>query len=372
MTNRHAVLLVLLLAAGTTARPAAAAVNAAELRGELQDKSQARDDARAQAQTLRQQIEQLNTRDAELKALQASGAKGLAVKRARLADLNARDAALRAQMGSNQSALAGLLGALELYRRDPPPALLVSPGSAKDAVRAAILVRAATPELARRAAAFRAEAEDLQRVRRAMDTVSEDLFTSESGVADALAAVEKDLRDKTALQRQMDADAADAERRMQMLIGELHAQGASISGPSVRPGTPANGPDRLTPPVEGALVGRFGQGRGVLRSDGVSWRPDPGAQVRAPAAGLVEYAGPLRGWGEVVIMDVGGGYRLVLAGLGRSAAGAGQPVRAGQVVGAMATSSSPELYLELRKNGTPQDPQRLLRASPLAHGAGRG
>jgi septal ring factor EnvC (AmiA/AmiB activator) len=367
MPRRRPFLLLTLVASTATAGAATGASSPAELRGELQVTGQARDDARAQSQTLRGQIVQLGARLDHLKSIQASGAQGMAAKRAKLGELNARETSLRAQMGDNQAALSGLLGALELFRRDPPPALLVTPGSAKDAVRAAILVRAATPELARRAAAFREQAEELQQIRRSMDTLSEDLFTSESDLAEALAGTEKDLRGKTDLQRQMDADAADADRRAQMLIGQLRAQGAPLSGPIAKPGAPAAAPDVLTPPVQGTLVGRFGQVRGALRSNGLSWRSAPGALVRAPAAGLVEFAGPLRGWGQVVIMDAGGGYRIVVAGLERTTTSAGRAVGPGQVLGAMASQgvSPPQLYLELRKDGSPQDPRRLMRVSPL-------
>ena len=363
---------LLILSAGpATAAPAR---RAAELRGELQSKSQTRDDDKAQAQALREQIARLNAQLTELKAVAASGEKGLAGKRAQLAALNAQESALLDQMGANQSALAHLLGALELYRRDPPPALLVSPRSAKDAVRAAILIRAAAPELARRAAAFRAKAEALQRVRRAMDTVSEDLFTSESALADGRASIEADLREKTALQRQLDADAQDADQRAQILARELHALGAPLKGPAFLPGAPEQAPTALAPPVDGALTRRFGQGVGGPRAGGVTWRTTPGALVRAPAAGVVEYAGALKGWDGVVILDVGGGVHLVLAGLDTFAATAGRSVHAGQTLGAMAARGSgpPELYMELRKDGEPEDPGRLLRSPALAPGGGRG
>ena len=346
---------------------AAPARRAAELRGELQAKSQTRDDDKAQAQALRDEIARLNAQLDELKAVAASGEKGLAGKRAQLAALNAQEKALLDQMGANQSALAHLLGALELYRRDPPPALLVSPRSAKDAVRAAILIRAATPELARRAAAFRAQAEALQRVRRSMDTVSETLFTSESALADGRAAIEADLREKTALQRQLDADAADADQRAQILARELHALGAPLKGPAFLPGAPEHAPASLRAPVEGVLTRRFGQ-TGGAHASGVTWRTAPGAIVRAPADGMVEYAGGLKGWDGVVILDVGGGLHVVLAGLDNLAAAAGRPVHAGQTLGAMAQrgAAPPELYMELRRDGEPEDPARLLRSAALA------
>ena len=100
----------------------AAGPNVAALRGELEARSLAREDAHAQAQQLREDITRLDAQLAELRAVAATGTQGLAEKRARLGDLNQREAALRADMGANQGALASLLGALELYRRDPPPA----------------------------------------------------------------------------------------------------------------------------------------------------------------------------------------------------------------------------------------------------------
>ena len=48
---------------------------------------------------------------------------------------------------------------------------------------------------------------------------------------------------------------------------------------------------------------------------------------------MVEYAEPLKGWGVVMILRLGGGYRLVLAGLDAPLAAAGQTVSEGQPVG---------------------------------------
>ncbi len=349
------------------------APNVADLRAQYRSKSLARDDDRAEAQALRQQLTQLDAQLTQLRAVEAAGVKGIADKRTELAALNARDTSLQTQMGANQTDLAHLLGALELYRRDPPPALLITPRSAKDAVRAAILIRAAAPELARRAADLRVKVEDLQRLRRQMATLSEDLFTSESALAEGRAAIEKDLHQKDALQKQLESEAADADRSAQALARRLRSLGASLNGPATRAGAPDHAPTALRAPVDGQVVRRFGQSGGGPRSDGFSWRTSAGAVVRAPAAGLVEYAGALKGWGGVMILDLGGGYHLVLAGLDRMAATTGRPVEAGQAVGAMAERSlgQPELYMELRKEGEPQDPARWLRTAPLAQTAGR-
>ena len=349
----------------------AAAPDVAALRGELEARSVARDDARAQAQQLRDDLARLSGQLTELKAVAATGEQGLSAKRARLAALNQQEAALRADMGRNQGALAALLGALELYRRDPPPALLVSPRSAEDAVRAAILVRAVEPALAARAAAFRAKADELQRVRRGITGLSEDLFTSESALADGRAEIEQSIREKTDLERRLDAEAADAEHRAHSLTQALQAAGVSAQSLARAPAGPAGPPARMSPPATGVLIRRFGQASpGGQTSDGLTWRTAAGAVVRAPAGGVVEYSGALKGWGGVLVLNVGGGYHLVLAGLDRMTAAIGRPVRAGEALGAMANGAgtTPEVYLEMRKEQTPTDPGRWFadRSVPAA------
>ena len=355
-------------------RPAVKPPNVTELRGRLQAKTMTRDDVRAQADTLRQEIASLDRQLTELKSVAAAGQQGLSQKRARLAALNQREAALKADMGRNQTELAGLLGALELYRREPPPALLVTPRSARDAVRAAILIRAAAPALADRAKHFKAQAEELTRVRRSITSVSEDLFTSESALAEGRAGVEHAIRQKSALQRQLDADALAADREAQAIALQLRALGAGTGDAGqYRAVVPAAAPAVLAPPADGEMIRRFGQASpGGQTSDGVTWRTAAGAQVRAPSAGVVEYSGPLKGWGGVLILNVGGGYHLVLAGLDRIDAAPGRQVEAGQALGAMAASgrASAEIYMEVRKDGSAQNPAHWLR--PTSTRANRG
>ena len=363
-----------LVAALLSAPDAWAGADAKSLRGELQARAYARDDARAEAGKLKGEIAALGAQLAELRAVAATGEAGLAGKRQRLQALNAQEAGLKAAMGRNQASLSRLLGALELFRRDPPPALLVTPDSARDAVRAQILIRAVEPELAARAAAFRAQAEALQRVRRSITTVSEDLFTSESVLADGRASIERAIREKTALERQLDADAVDAGRQARSLTDQLRAMGITVDERALAAGTaPSRAPQRLGAPADGAVVRRYGQASpGGQTSDGVTWRTAPGAPVRAPAAGVVEYSGALKGWGGVLILNVGGGYHLVLAGLDRMMLAAGRQVAAGQTVGGMADhgQAAPELYMELRKDGAPLNPAPWLRSPPLAPAGG--
>jgi septal ring factor EnvC (AmiA/AmiB activator) len=104
---------------------------------------------------------------------------------------------------------------------------------------------------------------------------------------------------------------------------------------------------------------------GVMLGDMVATQS--GAIVTAPADGSVLYAGPFRSYGQLLILDAGDGYHVVLAGMSRINVTLGQSVLAGEPIGAMgevrvasaaATSANtgPELYIEFRKDGKPVDP----------------
>jgi septal ring factor EnvC (AmiA/AmiB activator) len=83
---------------------------------------------------------------------------------------------------------------------------------------------------------------------------------------------------------------------------------------------------------------------------------------------VVEYAGPVEGWGSVLILRLAGGYHLVLGGLDVSLVSRGQSVAAGRPVGRMANAAvlgigslPPDLIMEVRRNGDPVDPARLMQ-----------
>jgi septal ring factor EnvC (AmiA/AmiB activator) len=111
------------------------------------------------------------------------------------------------------------------------------------------------------------------------------------------------------------------------------------------------------------VIGRFGaEIAGGGRSNGLTFRSDKGERALSPAAGLVQYVGPVKGWDVIVILRLAGGYHLVLAGLERTSVQVGQSVTEGQPLG-WATGgrqSGAGLYLEVREQGSPVDPSRWL------------
>ena len=268
----------------------------------------------------------------------AIGLAALAATEERLARLNVEETLLSAEQAHNMSQLSRLLSVLEQLRRDPPPALLVSPRDAKDAVRAAILVKAMTPELQKRAIAYSHQANEMMRLRRLAAVESEALFTTES--------------------RRAEASPPPAEAPL-------------LRGPAA-PGLPEAAitpPQTLATPTSGPVVRRFGEALSSGgRANGVTFAAAGGAQVASPGPAVVQYVGPVKGWGVILILRLAGGYHLVLAGLDRASVSVGQSVAAGQSVGSMpdgrqsgGRSPSAELYLEVREQGVPVDPGRWLK-----------
>jgi len=260
-----------------------------------------------------------------------TGAVALA-QNADLQRLNVAETALSVDQGVNLHRLSRLLSVLQQLRRDPPPPLVVSPQDAKDAVRAAILVKALTPQLAARAQVYAEGATEVMRQRRLAAVQSEALFERDSRAADALPEP---------------ATSADLAIR------------GTVSGDDVAL-TP---PERLVQPAAGKVVKRFGEAlTGGGRSNGLTLATGAGGRVVSPAAGTVQYVGPVKGWGVILILRLAGGYHLVLAGLEKTSVQVGQSVAESQPVGWTpdGRQSSSELYLEVREQGSPVDPMRWL------------
>jgi len=205
----------------------------------------------------------------------------------------------------------------------------VSPDDARDAVRAAILVKALTPELQSRAQTYAEGATEVMRQRRLAAVQSEALFERDSLEAEALPEPDSsvDLR----------------------------------SG--VAPPTEVRPPARLVMPTQAAVIRKFGDALpGGGRSNGLTLAAAKGARAVSPAAGVVQYVGPVKGWDVIVILRLAGGYHLVLAGLERTSVQVGQSVAESQPVGWAPDDrqSTSELYLEVREQGSPVDPMRWM------------
>ena len=355
---------VLILCLSLIALPVAAIARQSPPAGEVKRLQAEFRDERARALRLRaeateaaREIARLEGQLTELRAAVGQDDAVIAGQRARLRELSAREAALVAQLSRARGRQGRLLSALQMMSRRPPPPLLVPADKAVDTVRAAILMRAMAPELQARARGLADRQAEVVRVRRLSALNSEQLFTTESARGDRRAEIEALGTRKTGLQAVLRAEAEDAERAARVLEARLRSLGAAVPPPGTEAEPAAAqlpaGRSRLTAPVEGAPSRRFGEG-----SSGWSWRAGS-AEVRAPAAGQVAFAGPLSGWGQVVILDLGPGWRAVISGLDEVSVEAGDRVSDGQALGRTAADGEPAF--ELRRDERPIDPAPWLR-----------
>src|SRR5262249_22368315 len=121
-------------------------------------------------------------------------------------------------------------------------------------------------------------------------------------------------------------------------------------------------------PVNGVKIREFGAPDGVGGTEkGISIAARPAGQITSPCDGWVVYAGVFRNYGQLLILNAGGGYHVLLAGMDRISVDLGQFVVTGEPVAVMgggaqsaaaiaSGTSQPVLYVEFRKDGVPVDP----------------
>lgn len=344
-------LLILALAAGPAAGRQSAGSEVRRLEAEYRDEAVRARRLRAEAAAASREIAGLETRLRALRAEADGGDLQMRAQRARLGELTRREAVLAALLTRERGRQGRMLSALQMMSRRPPPPLLVPADQAVDTVRAAILLKAMTPQIEARVRTLRARQDELVRIRRLAVLSSETLLTAESEQGDRLAEIESLSARRTALAAVLNAEANEARRAAGVLEARIRALGGDTSIPDTPDDATRSlpaGRSRLTRPLSGEPTQRFGDG-----ASGWRWRADR-RMAGAPAAGRVAYAGPLAGWGQVVILDLGPGWRAVVAGLDDLTVAAGSRVEEGQALGRSAPDG--EIYFELRRDERPIDP----------------
>jgi murein hydrolase activator len=142
---------------------------------------------------------------------------------------------------------------------------------------------------------------------------------------------------------------------------------AMLQPERMKPSIPfANAQGLLPMPVNGKMILKFGQGdQDGMPAKGMHLETRPRAQVISPCDGYVLYAGPFRSFGQLLIINPGGGYHVVIAGMDRIEAQQGQFVLAGEPIAAMGVETRtgdqapkrPTLYVEFRKDQQSIDPE---------------
>ena len=327
----------------------------------------------------------------------------------RLATLTDTESAMRKSLENRRGVIADVLAVLQRMGRNPPPAILVKPQDMAQAIRAAILLGAVVPELRAETLALADDLDQLAKLRKSIAAEREDLAKRAQGLVEdrtrlaalidarqqSLADAEKALdaeRDRAAdlarqaatlkdliagLETQNAAKAASAadsaSKGDEAAAAEVKMRAAALQGKDPAKLKPslafADARGTLDLPVAGSIVKAFGEPDAYGGTEkGVSIATPTLATVASPVDGSVVFSGPYRTYGQLLIINAGGGYYVILAGMDRINVTTRQFVLAGEPVATMGDGASrtataaaigaaqPILYIEFRKDGAAIDP----------------
>ena len=324
----------------------------------------------------------------------------------RLEALDDGEQRLRRSLEQRRGVITEVLAALQRIGRETPPGLIIRAEDALQSVRSAIVLGAVLPEIRQQAEVLATDLNELLGLRKQVaderGRLARDLFV----LADQRHRLSLLVDERQKRQAQAEAALADERQRaaqlarqadsLNQLIAKLE-QGLDTASRAARAAARASEqrralttrpelaalthPGRLTPaiafasakgmlplPVKGVRIKEFGAADGLGGTEkGLSIAARPGGQITSPCDGWVVYAGAFRNYGQLLILNAGDGYHVLLAGMERISVDLGQFVVTGEPVavmgnGAQSTAgeagaiSQPVLYVEFRKDGVPVDP----------------
>ncbi len=334
---------------------------------------------------------------------------------AQLQKIDARQDALRESLHARRALIGEVLLVLQRMNRRPPPALLAEPEDILKALRAAMAMGAVLPQMRAETLKLQNDLAELVQLRDSAQNERAALARRRDELSLQRANLEQMIEDRRASSQQMTSERATQEERARKLAEqatsvkeliarmEKESEAARFAAQAARDAAarreaadaqasreqrakalaqPFRDPARLAPavgfadlkgklqlPVVGPFVRRFGEQDGYGGTEkGDSLQVRENGFVSAPCDGWVAYAGPYRSYGGLLIINAGGGYYVVLAGVARINVGVGQFVLAGEPVASMGDGSvktaaavaigakQPILYVEIRKDGSSIDP----------------
>lgn len=318
---------------------------------------------------------------------------------ARMDQLAAQRRQAQADLDARAEAMQPLLPLIERLSLYPAETLLAVPAQPEETLRGVLVLHGLASQLARDSLALRDEQARLDAATRAVAAEAPKLAVAEAAQQAQAAQLDRQIaaaeagRDaaagEAAAAAQRGADAAARADKLRGMLADLAAQRrtedararadtavaresqAALERPA-GPGaiaTTAQPHGQFIVPVAGTVIRSWGDATDGGPATGLSYRAPPAARVVSPCGGRVVFAAPFRSYGQLLIVDCGGGYHAVLAGFDRLDAKVGQQVAAGEPVGVApswepgSSGSRPTLYMELRRDGQPVNPVPWLKAS---------
>ncbi|MGO9170728.1 MAG: murein hydrolase activator EnvC family protein [Rhodomicrobium sp.] len=319
-----------------------------------------------------------------------------------LAQTRAKVKEQREKLDDKSAQMSALFVLMQSMSRQPPPVMITHSKDALKMIRSGMVLAAFYADVEKLASQIAAEVERLDQAQREAEQQeqrrkseqaqnsrlksqidlllienSEQLELASENLENLKNANQINLTGLKSLEEMLPALDAAAGKKAKSALGEdeVKSAGDAASAPAkfaslqigrMEPSIPfANSQGLLPMPAQGRMLIKFGQaGSDGAASKGIHIETRPGAQVVSPCDGSILYAGPFRSYGQLLIIDPGGGYHVVIAGMDRIQVTRGQAVLAGEPVATMGadprsgekTSARPILYVEFRRDQQSIDP----------------
>jgi murein hydrolase activator len=362
----------------------------------------------AQQQELAKDQRTLATNRARMHARLVETARALRLSEKRLTEIEERLADIRAKakeqherLDDKSAQMSALFVLMQGMSRQPPPVMITHSQDALKMIRSGMVLAAFYGDVEKLATELSAEVERVDQLQREAEQQEQRRKSEQTQNArlksqiDLLLVENKEQLESAtenldnlknfnqinlagikSLEEMLPAlDAAKKKGKPAPPEGEA-AKGAREAAPNhdktamldarMQPAIPfANSQGLLPLPAQGKIAIKFGQSDGGgMASKGVHIETRPSAQVVSPCDGSILYAGPFRSYGQLLIIDPGGGYHVVVAGMDRIQVVQGQTVVAGEPLATMGseirssekTSARPILYVEFRRDQQSIDP----------------
>ncbi|MFT7057738.1 MAG: septal ring factor EnvC (AmiA/AmiB activator) [Pseudorhodobacter sp.] len=309
---------------------------------------------------------------------------GLAAMRDGLRQAKVRETSLLLQFAVERARLGQLLGVLGQLEATSGPLLLLHPSGPLGTARSGMILAEVTPALRAEVARLQGELTELRDLRSLQLAAGETLARGLQTAQAARTALSQAISDRKELPIRFTED-PEALRGLLESADTLDAFAGGLlltenDGGDLRDFQSSEG--ELALPVLGTLLRRANEANAAgVRRPGIALATRPGALVTSPWAGTIRYRGPLLDYGNVMILEPGSGYLIVLAGLAVVYGEVGEVIGSGAPLGLMGGAGQEQaeflantkdlsgiretetLYIEIRKGDKLVDPATWFAAT---------
>jgi len=302
-----------------------------------------------------------------------------------LANLQEQQAAAEKQFKANKAQMALLMAALQKMAIFPAQGSLLQSGDPNDNLRAMFLLKSTRQPLEAAAKKLREDLDVLISLQSAIKAQASQIKLASARLNAKKENMERLFKQKFILQAHLESQSQEAkkkatelgqqakdlqdllrkldieEKRQQQIASAAGRSKPDMDGEQFRPKRVAGAFEKsfgsLPLPARGRIIQKYGDRTDLgATAKGITLQTRPNAQVVSIFDGKILFAGPFKGYGNLLIIEHGDGYHTLLSGLDRIDAQVGQNVLTGEPVGIMSTNASQKLYIEFRKDGQTVNP----------------